>query len=189
MRSLTAAMEQVGYGNLSGRGWQEMRDTATRLEHRLPTLFAQIAGQGEKIDVVSSGQGRAVDSAGEFTGALAAADPALKPLIGQTRTDRDLLYFHKAAGGAAYRDYLANDQRLKDTLNAITDQPRTHEAARAVLRRILKEPFTDRITDQTGAAQAVYDLYALLREGSRVLRQRHHLPDGGRPAGRLLPAG
>ncbi|MER6067341.1 histidine-type phosphatase [Streptomyces sp. NPDC001817] len=148
VRALTAAMQQVGYGNLSGRGRQEMRDTATRMEQRLPTLFARIADEGEKIDVVSSGQGRAVDSANEYTGALAAADPALKPLIGPIRTDEDLLYFHKAAGGAAYRDYIANDQRLKDTLNAITDQPRTHEAARSVLRRIFKEPFADAITDQ-----------------------------------------
>ncbi|MFF3915541.1 histidine-type phosphatase [Streptomyces sp. NPDC001852] len=75
VRALTAAMQQVGYGNLSGRGRQEMRDTATRTEQRLPTLFARIADEGEKIDVVSSEQGRAVDSANEYTGALAAADP------------------------------------------------------------------------------------------------------------------
>src|SRR5689334_15332960 len=61
VRALTAAMEKVGYGDLSGRGRQEMRDTATRMERRLPTLFGEIADQGEKIDVVSSGQGRAVD--------------------------------------------------------------------------------------------------------------------------------
>ncbi|MEV5876151.1 histidine-type phosphatase [Streptomyces sp. NPDC052101] len=163
VRALAAAMDKVGYGNLSGRGRQEMRDTATRMEQRLPTLFARIADQGEKIDVVSSGQGRAVDSAGEFTGALAAADPALKPLIGATRTDKDLLYFHKAAGGAAYRDYIAHDQRLKDTLNSIEDQPTTHEAAYSVLRRLFEEPFVDQISDsdQVGAAQAVYDLYAI----------------------------
>ncbi|MGW2643445.1 histidine-type phosphatase [Streptomyces sp. NPDC001393] len=174
VRALTAAMEKVGYGNLSGRGRQEMRDTATRMEQRLPTLFEDIADQGEKIDVVSSGQGRAVDSAGEYTGALAAADPVLKPLIGPTRTDKDLLYFHKAAGGAAYRDYIANDQRLKDTLNAITDQPRTHEAARGVLRRIFKEPFVDGITDQVGAAQAVYNLYAI----APAMTEESPAPDG-----------
>ncbi|MGW4562426.1 histidine-type phosphatase [Streptomyces sp. NPDC004561] len=161
VRALQAAMAQVGHGDLSGRGRKEMRDTATRAAERLPSLFAKIADEGEKIDVVSSGQGRAVDSAAEYTGALAAADPGLKPLIGPTRTDKDLLYFHKAAGGAAYRDYLANDQRLKDTLNAIADQPRTHEAARSVLRRIFTESFADGITDQVGAARAVYGLYAI----------------------------
>ncbi|GHD98674.1 histidine-type phosphatase [Streptomyces alanosinicus] len=163
VRALQAAMSQVGYGDLSGRGRQEMRDTATRMSQRLPTLFAKIADEAEKIDVVSSGQGRAVDSAGEFTGALAAADPALKPLIGATRTDKDLLYFHKAAGGAAYRDYIAHDQRLKDTLTSIEDQPRTHEAAYSILRRLFKESFVDRISDgdRVGAAQAVYNLYAI----------------------------
>ncbi|MFG2605669.1 histidine-type phosphatase [Streptomyces sp. NPDC048514] len=161
VRALQAAMAKVGYGNLSGRGKQEMRDTAVRTRHRLPSLFAKIAGTGEKIDVVSSGQRRAVDSADEYAGALAAADPALKPLIGPTRTDKDLLYFHKAAGGAAYRDYVDNDQRLKDTLTGITGRPRTREAARGVLGGLFQDSFVAGITDQVGAAQAVYNLYAI----------------------------
>ncbi|MER6258354.1 histidine-type phosphatase [Streptomyces sp900105245] len=161
VRALEAAMAKVGHGNLSGRGRQEMRDTAARTAHRLPSLFAAIADKGERIDVVSSGQGRAVDSAKEFTDSLAAIDPALKPLIGPTRTDKDLLYFHKAAGGAAYRDYIENDQRLKDTLSGITEQPRTGRAARGVLRRIFTESFVERIADRTGAARAVYNLYAI----------------------------
>ncbi|MEU6669463.1 histidine-type phosphatase [Streptomyces sp. NPDC046727] len=161
VRALEAAMAKVGHGGLSGRGRRELADTAVRLERRLPSLFAKIADDGEKIDVVSSGQGRAVDSGTEFTNALAEADPDLKPLIGPARVDKDLLYFHKAAGGAAYRDYIANDQRLKDTLKGITDQPRTRAVAHGVLRRIFKEPFVAGITDQVGAARAVYDLYAI----------------------------
>ncbi|MGW3143708.1 histidine-type phosphatase [Streptomyces sp. NPDC001177] len=161
VRALLDAMAKVGYGNLSGRGKQEMQSTARRMQQRLPALFARMVRDGEKIDVVSSGQGRAVDSANQYTGALAETDPALKPLIGPTRTDKDLLYFHKAAGGAAYRDYIANDQRLASTLKSITDQPRTHEAARSVLRRIFKDAFVEQITDQVTAAQAVYNLYAI----------------------------
>jgi hypothetical protein len=163
VRALQAAMSEVGYGNLSGRGKREMQDTARRLADRLPSLFRQIAANGEKIDVVSSGQGRAIDSGNEFTGALADADPDLKPLIGATRTDKDLLYFHKAAGGAAYRDYIANDKRLADTLASITDQPKTHQAAQSVLRRLFKASFVDSLSsaDQVAAAQAVYNLYAI----------------------------
>ncbi|MEU1006991.1 histidine-type phosphatase [Streptomyces sp. NPDC005890] len=161
VRALRAAMEKTGYGNLSGRGRQEMADTAVRLQRRLPSLFRRIADDGEKIDVVSSGQGRAVDSGTVFTDTLADVEPALEPLIGPVRADKDLLYFHKAAGGAAYRDYIENDQRLKDTLHGITDQPRTRKAAHSVLRRIFKEPFVARIGDRTGAAQAVYNLYAI----------------------------
>src|SRR5690242_17327940 len=66
VRALQAAMAKVGYGNLSARGEQEMRDTAARMQRRLPSLFARIAADGEKIDVVSSGQGRAIDSANEY---------------------------------------------------------------------------------------------------------------------------
>ncbi|MEU8472121.1 histidine-type phosphatase [Streptomyces sp. NPDC029006] len=161
VRALLAAMAKTGYGNLSGRGRQELAETAARMKKRLPSLFAQIAHDGEKIDVVSSGQGRAVDSGNVFAGALAEADPELKPLIGPTRTDKDLLYFHKAAGGAAYRDYLAHDQRLKDTLDGITGQDRTRQAADSVLRKIFTDSFVAQITDRTGAAQAVYNLYAI----------------------------
>ncbi|MFH9083265.1 histidine-type phosphatase [Streptomyces sp. NPDC017673] len=161
VRALEAAMAKVGYGNLSGRGKRELADTAVRMQRRLPALFKEIADDGERIDVVSSGQGRAVDSGTAFTDALTEADPALEPLIGPARTDKDLLYFHKAAGGAAYRDYIAGDQRLKDTLSGITDQPRTRQAARSVLRKIFKDAFVERITDQVGAAEAVYNLYAI----------------------------
>lgn len=163
VRALKAAMERVGYGELSGRGRTELRETAGRLAERLPSLFAGIVRDGEKIDVVSSGQGRAVDSGDVFAAALAAADPGLKPLIGPTRTDRDLLYFHKADGGAAYRDYIENDQRLAATLKALTDQPRTHRAASSVLRGLFTAPFVDGLSDadRVAAAQAVYNLYAI----------------------------
>ncbi|GAA3903415.1 lipoprotein [Streptomyces lacrimifluminis] len=169
VRALLAAMAEVGYGNLSGRGKSEIAGTAVRMEKRLPGLFAGIARNGERIDVVSSGQGRAVDSGQLFADTLAATDPALGPLIGAARTDKDLLYFHKAAGGAAYRDYIANDQRLATTLTSITDQPATHRAASDVLRKIFKRAFVQRIVDgdfssvgsAVAAAEAVYNLYGI----------------------------
>ncbi|MEI5520573.1 histidine-type phosphatase [Streptomyces brasiliscabiei] len=172
VRALEAAMAKVGYGNLSGRGKREMRDTATRLEKRLPELFRRIArtpGSAGKIDVVSSGQGRAVDSGTAFAGALGDAAPAVKPLIGPARVDKNLLYFHKSSGGAAYQDWLANDQRLADTLKDIKDQPATARAARNVLKKIFKPAFVQRIEAgefaSTGsavdAAEAVYNLYAI----------------------------
>ncbi|WP_372497421.1 histidine-type phosphatase [Streptomyces muensis] len=162
-RALQNAMSTVGYGDLSGRGRREIHDTAVRMQRRLPGLFRKIAGEKEKIDVVSSGQGRAVDSANLYAAGLAQADPALKPLIGPTRTDVDLLYFHKAAGGAAYREYIAHDQRLASTLKSITDQPATHRAARDVLKKLFKGDFVDRLSDadRVAAATAVYNLYAI----------------------------
>ncbi|MFJ3664978.1 histidine-type phosphatase [Streptomyces sp. NPDC090106] len=161
VRALAAAMAKVGYGNLSGRGEQEMRDTATRMADRLPSLFSKIAADGETIDVVSSGQGRAIASADRYAGALAAAEPDLTDLIGATRTDKDLLYFHKAAGGAAYRDYIDNDERLAATLKSVTGQPRTAKAAAGVLRGLFTPAFVAGIEDPVAAAEAVYNLYAI----------------------------
>lgn len=163
VQALQNAMSTVGYGDLSGRGKREIHDTAVRMEQRLPGLFQRIAGDKEKIDVVSSGQGRAVDSANLYAAGLADTDPDLKPLIGSTRTDVDLLYFHKAAGGAAYRDYLANDQWLASTLKSLTDRPTTHRAARDVLKKLFKGAFVDQLSDddRVAAATAVYNLYAI----------------------------
>ncbi|MDT0466136.1 histidine-type phosphatase [Streptomyces gibsoniae] len=169
VRALLAAMEKTGYGNLSGRGKRELQGTAVRMAHRLPGLFETIAKDGETVDVVSSGQGRAVDSGTVFTDALTQTDPELKPLIGPARVDKDLLYFHKSAGGAAYRDWLANDQRLARTLKDLSGQPATHGAARRVLARIFKPAFVRRVVDgefssladDVAAAQAVYNLYGI----------------------------
>ncbi|MEW2403672.1 histidine-type phosphatase [Streptomyces sp. NPDC046862] len=162
VRSLEAAMAKVGYGQLTARGKQDMRNMAARLERRLPELFRRIARNGEKIDVVSSGKDRAVDSGTIFATALGDDDPAVRPFIGTARTDPDLLYFHKSAGGAAYRDYIAHDQRLATTLAAINDQPATHRAARRILLRLFTPDFVAALdtADQVAAAEAVYNLYA-----------------------------
>ncbi|MFD3581826.1 histidine-type phosphatase [Streptomyces sp. NPDC058683] len=169
VQALEAAMSTVGYGNLSGRGKDELRATAVRLEKRLPSLFSSVARNGEKIDVVSSGQGRAVDSGTVFATALTDADPALKASLGTARVDKDLLYFHKSAGGADYQKWLASDERLASTLEAVTDQPASHRAAARVLGKIFKPAFVQRVVDgefsatasDITAAQAVYNLYAI----------------------------
>ncbi|MEU9090174.1 histidine-type phosphatase [Streptomyces sp. NPDC048428] len=168
-KALLAAMDKIGYGQLSGRGVREIQDTAARLEKRLPGLFKQIAADSEQINVTNSGKDRAVDSGDLFAEALAENDPALAPLITPARTDADLLYFHKSAGGAEYRDYVDNDERLAATLDGITDQPASHTAARNVLKKIFKPAFVKRISagefDSIGTevelAQAVYALYSI----------------------------
>ncbi|MFI6859394.1 histidine-type phosphatase [Streptomyces sp. NPDC050421] len=168
-KSLLAAMDAIGYGQLSGRGVREIQDTAVRLEKRLPGLFRQIAKDSEQINVVNSGKDRAVDSGDLFAEALAENDPALAPLITPARTDADLLYFHKSADSAEYRDYVDNDERLATALDTITDQPASHTAARNVLKKIFKPAFVERISagefDSVGteveAAQAVYALYSI----------------------------
>ncbi|MEU2619954.1 histidine-type phosphatase [Streptomyces sp. NPDC007157] len=169
VQAIEAAMSAIGYGNLSGRGKDELRATAVRLDKRLPGLFASIARNGEKIDVVSSGQGRAVDSGTVFSTALTDADPALRASLGTARVDKDLLYFHKSAGGADYQKWLASDERLASTLEAVTDQPASHRAAARVLGKIFEPAFVKRVVNgefsatasDITAAQAVYNLYAI----------------------------
>jgi hypothetical protein len=169
VQQLLDAMSKVGYGELSGRGKDELRDEAVRMEQRLPGLFDEIAEKGERIDVVSSGVARATDSGTAFTEGLTDSDPELKALIGPTRTDKDLLYFHKAAGGAAYRDYIDNDPRLADTVKGITEQPATEVESERVLRKLFTEDFVRRVADGEfasigsayDAALAVYNLYAI----------------------------
>ncbi|MCT9077554.1 hypothetical protein [Streptomyces fulvoviolaceus] len=85
-----------------------MHDTAVRLAKRLPGLFQQIAAGKESIDVVCFGQARAVDSGNQFVTGLTDTDPALKPLIGATRSgaERRSIWSGRQPGrsaGAAYR--------------------------------------------------------------------------------------
>lgn len=77
VRTLLSGATTIGYGNLSGRGAQEQRDTALRMERRLPSLFSDIAADHEPIEVETSGVARAVASADAFTDGLTADDLSL----------------------------------------------------------------------------------------------------------------
>jgi len=109
-----------GYGNLTQLGAQEHQSLATRALQRLPAYFAQVAAQNRQLVVQTSGVNRAYDSSRYFTGALAAGNAALSPLIDyppaitgygtkpKTQlpgTNRFLLYFHKLS---AAQDQVAN---------------------------------------------------------------------------------
>ncbi|MFI8082077.1 histidine-type phosphatase [Kitasatospora sp. NPDC086009] len=175
VRALLDANAKVGYGALTGQGRRALQDTAERMEQRLPGLFRRIAAGADnpagpdRIDVVSSGQPRAVDSGTEFTKGLLAGEPALAKAVDPARTDTDLLYFHKSAVNKDYTDYVKKDPRLAATLAAVRDQPRSHRAARKVLERIFTGPFVDRLAaggypfagNEVDAAQAVFHLYSV----------------------------
>lgn len=165
VRAQLAANESYGYGLLTPIGRAEMRDTAGRLVHRLPGLFAAAARDHQPIDVVSAGQQRVLDSADEFVDGLEAAAPSVAPEVGATRTDDALLYFHKT--DPAYNDYLDNDPRIGAAEDAVTDSARTHRTAREVLLRSFTPAFVDRVaagafpdvaTDEVEAAEAFYAL-------------------------------
>lgn len=129
--SLEQANEVVGYGNLSGLGVIEHQALATRLLQRLPGLFQQASQSGRHIRIVTSGKGRAVDSAKNFAASLASHAPSLAPLIDPPLVDTSLLYFFKL--NKAYQEWLAHNPTLQAKLTQIDYSDRSHQEARAML--------------------------------------------------------
>ena len=162
VQALLTAGSSIGYGNLSGRGAQEQRQTALRTERRLPTLFATIVAGHEPIEVETSGVTRAVASADAFTGGLTAGDPALAGLIQSPVTNKDLLYFHKQPQNADYQAYVDSDPDLAAVLAKIDGQPRTATVARHVVTRLFSKAFVAAMStdDQISFARSVYELYS-----------------------------
>ncbi|MGW4274175.1 histidine-type phosphatase, partial [Streptomyces seoulensis] len=162
VRSLTAAAAALGYGNLSRRGAQEHRQTALRMERRLPSLFRTIAARHEPVTVETSGVPRAVASAEAFTGGLVAGEPELTGLIEAPVTDKDLLYFHKQPQNADYQAYLASDPDLAAVLSGIDARPRTARAAHRVVARLFHRDFVAALpaADQISFARSLHQLYS-----------------------------
>ncbi|MFD8705056.1 histidine-type phosphatase [Kitasatospora sp. NPDC059648] len=162
VRSLLAAASTLGYGNLSALGADEHRQTALRMEQRLPGLFAGIAARREPIVVETSGVARAVASADAFTGGLASGDPALADLIEAPVTDKNLLYFHKQPQNADYQAYVKSDPQLASVLAGIDGEPRTAETARHVVSRLFRADFAAALSaeEQVSFARSLYQLYS-----------------------------
>jgi len=162
----------IGYGQLSPLGEDELEGTAERTAARLPGLFATAArGDGVLVDVSSSSQQRAHDSADAYVAGLEAAVPGLSRVVGPTTTDDATLYFHKS--DAAYKAYL-KDARIGAAEQEATDQPRTHAVARAALERSFTPAFVERLAagelasfdDEVVAAEALY----------AIVQNSHDLP-------------
>jgi len=155
-----------GYGNLSLVGIDEHRGLARRTLARLPALFDS-SGAGA-IVVEHSGVDRARDSAAVYTAALLQARPALAPRLQDAGANRYTLYFHKLnaktdgdaregwrldvfRASAAYQAYL-DSPALAGKLEAIEADPRIKPAAHAVLGRLFRPPFLQRL--ERGEVQA-----------------------------------
>ena len=176
---LQAAIEALGYGNLSGRGAREHRLLAARLAERMRRVFEDAAAAGRHVRVVTSGKDRAVDSASNFAASLGTALPQLAPLIDPPVVNADLLYFFKQPQNADYQDWLAHDPTLAATLAAITYGERSHENARRLLEPLFRPAVVDKLAaagyvfhdPKTGAAvsrnevDAALSLYEIYRVG------------------------
>lgn len=153
-----------GYGNLSLTGIDEHRGLAQRTLTRLPALFKDDdhtgAGAGA-IVVEHSGVDRARDSAAVYTQALLQARPALAPRLQEAGANRYTLYFHKLSAktdgnaqegwradvfraSAAYQAYLGSPA-LAAKLEAIEADPRLASTAHAVLGRLFRPAFLQRL--------------------------------------------
>lgn len=141
--SLERAIVKLGYGNLSGRGMEEHRQLAARLLARLPGLFAQGIRAGRRVQVLSSGKDRAVDSQNNFVASLKIHLPALSPLIDPPVVNTDLLYFHKAPQNADYQEWLAHDPTLAAKIDQIFYSRESHRYAREVLLPLVSSAFVD----------------------------------------------
>ncbi len=155
--SFEQANVAVGYGNLTRLGMMEHQRLAARLLARLPDLFASAVTDGRRIAVLTSGEGRAVDSAAAVVASLQTGLPALGPLIDPPITDRNLLYFHEAPQNADYQEWLAHDPTLRAKLDAIHDSAYSRLHARRLLVRLFSPTFIDGL--DANAVKAAADIY------------------------------
>lgn len=156
-----------GYGNLTQVGINEHKQLATRLFRRLPTLFAAIGNR--QIQVMNSGQDRAVDSSQFFANSLAASLGAQSARIASPVVDRFQLYFHKLKSSTdavadssstpyavlqaslAYQAYAGATDSTGYGAEALAKvaaakaAPEAKRAARAVLERLFSSSFLDKL--------------------------------------------
>ncbi|WP_414171484.1 histidine-type phosphatase [Clavibacter tessellarius] len=143
-----------------------------------PSLFAEVDAGSDTIALESSGEARATASGKAFATGLTSADPLLAShLPKDIAKDPDTLYFHKSAANADYQAY-EDGPAVTAAVEAITDQPRSHEVARRTLERIYTPAFVDRLAagsyhfvdggdgkttvdDEVDAAMMLYNLYII----------------------------
>ncbi|WP_417066768.1 histidine-type phosphatase [Niveibacterium terrae] len=161
-----AGISTAGYGNLTQVGINEHKQLATRLYSRLPTLFSSVGTR--KIEIMNSGQDRAVDSSQFFANSLG-SNGTLAANITPAGINRYQLYFHKlsATGDKVTDGSAINAQVLQASLDyqsfaaakdatgygtevaakiaAARATPEIKTAARVVLEKLFSKAFLDKI--------------------------------------------
>jgi hypothetical protein len=166
-----AGIGTPGYGNLTQVGMTEHRQLAERLAQRNPELFSGQTFQGvpRRVEVLHSGQDRAVDSSQFFAASLAGAAPAVAGAIAPAVVNRYQLYPHKlSASGDAVADATSVNAAVlaasldyqsyasaKDAVGfgaeaaakvaAARAAPQVRSHARAVLERLFTSTFIDKL--------------------------------------------
>ena len=101
-RALRAAMDKIGFGQLSTLGKEEMQGIGARTGKRLSGMFDAAIEDGAKVELIDSEKERAVDSAKNFSVGLSSTQPDL--VIEPTKSDEKLLKFD--GENNEYEDFL-----------------------------------------------------------------------------------
>ncbi|MEN3110223.1 histidine-type phosphatase [Uliginosibacterium paludis] len=156
-----------GYGNLTQVGVSEHKQLAVRLASRMNALFAGAGSR--KIEIMNSGQDRAVDSSTFFSGSLASTLPAIAANVTTPVVNRYQLYFHKLSSSKdavtdtasinyavlqaslAYQQFAAATDtngygmEVAAKIAAVRASAPVKAAARTVLERLFTTAFLDKI--------------------------------------------
>ncbi|MBS1187878.1 MAG: histidine acid phosphatase [Burkholderiaceae bacterium] len=172
-----SGISSPGYGNLTQVGITEHQELAKRMMSRMSSLFAALKTGAKTsprtIDVMNSGQDRAVDSSQFFANAIATQAPELAGTITTPPTiDRYQLYFHKLGSSDQVTDsssinytvyqnsqaYQAFDAatdaggygtEVTAKIDAVRALDANKVAARTVLERLFTKEFVDKIDNGT----------------------------------------
>ena len=153
-RTLQAAMREVGFGQLSTLGQEEMQAIGERTGERLSGMFEAALEDGAKVDVFDSGKDRAKASAKNFSVGLSSTQPDLE--IEPTETDEKMLKFDSENN--EYEDFL-EDGPWKSPYNQVRKLSRIDEAAVDTLEHLYTPEFVAGIGNKLFYANGIFDVY------------------------------
>lgn len=161
-----AGISNAGYGNLTQVGINEHQQLGARLYARLPALFAAVGSR--KIEILNSGQDRAVDSSQFFANSLGSLG-SLAANITAPVVNRYQLYFHKLSTSsdavtdgstinaqvlqasqdyqsfASAKDAAGYGAEVSAKIAAARSTAEVKAAARSVLEKLFTKDFLDKI--------------------------------------------
>jgi len=153
-RALRAAMDRIGYGQLSKLGEEEMQGIGARTGKRLSSMFAAAIKDGAKVELIDSEKERAVDSAKNFSVGLSSTQPDLD--IGKTKSDEKLLKFDNENN--RYEDFL-EDGPWKAEYNRVRKLSGIDDIAVDTLEHLYEPDFVAGIDKKLFYANGIFDVY------------------------------
>ncbi len=155
VQRLVAAMEKVGYGDVSTLGRTEQRELGIRAGAYLKTMFAKAAARDDDVAILTSGRGRAIASAESFVEGLESVHRQLE--VDEPKSDPDLLHFDTT--NSDYAKFISKGRTWRAAYQKARATADIPGAADKTLRKLYSKEFVQRIDDPEDEAQAVWELY------------------------------